>query len=147
MRYLTSTLKLVAVLGVVVTLAACGGGGESTPAADSAAMAPPPPPTPDSYALVGTDGTWSADITPTNITFRRKRGARTDSLVFDFKEPSVNGAISEYTSVMMAADTNRIDITLAMTKCTDKAGAEYSHRAQLWLNGSEFSGTGCANKK
>lgn len=146
MRHLNSTLKLVALLGVVVTLAGCGMKGEATPAADSAA-APPAPPTPDSYSLAGADGSWSADITPSNITFRRTRGSRTDSLVFEYKEPTVNGAISDYTSVMMAADTNRIDITLAMTKCTDKAGTEYTHRAQLWLNGSEFTGTGCANKK
>lgn len=144
MRSLNSTLKLVALLGFVVTLAACGEKSEATPAADSVAVAPPAP---DSYSLVGADGSWSADITPANIVFRRTRGARTDSLVFDFKEPTVNGAISDYTSVMMAQDTNRVDITLAMTKCTDKAGAEYTHRAQIWLNGSEFSGTGCANKK
>ena len=54
---------------------------------------------------------------------------------------------------MTAKDTARISISLAMTKCTDKAGTEYTHMAQVWVTGKQGGRTlntevkGCANKK
>jgi hypothetical protein len=55
--------------------------------------------------------------------------------------------------MMGGRDTVRISISLAMTKCTDKAGAEYTHMAHVWLTGKQGGRTlntetkGCANKK
>jgi uncharacterized membrane protein len=150
MRYGPS-LRLAAVLTAVTVLAACAGGGEKkeTPdsAAAAAAAAPPPP---ESFTLKAEDGSWSGDISPAGIVYRPKGR---DSLVFEFKAPSVNGAISEYEQLMTGKDTVRISISLAMTKCTDKSGAEYTHMAQVWLTGKQNGKSintetkGCASKK
>ena len=95
--------------------------------------------------LVANDGSWSGDITPTGIVFRHRRN---DSLMFDFKPPTVNGAISDYESLMMGKDTVRISVSLAMTKCTDKAGKEYAYLAQVFLTGDvTLTSSGCADKK
>jgi hypothetical protein len=146
MRNAHSTLRFVALVTAVVGAAACGG--ETAQTADSAAAAPPPAPAPESFALVGEDGSWSVDITPANIVWRQKKGARTDSVVFDYKAPSVNGAFYEYESLRLANDTTRISINLAMVKCNDKAGAEYTHKAQVWLTGGVTATVaGCGTKK
>jgi hypothetical protein len=148
MRTPHSTLRLLALTAAVMMAASCGGGAAADKAADSAAAAPPPAPAPEAFTLVGDDGSWTADISPTAIVWRQKKGARTDSIVFDYKAPSVNGALSEYESLRAAEDTNRISITMAMTRCTDKAGAEYTHKAQVYITGKRAAtGTGCANKK
>lgn len=147
MRHVTSTLRLVALLAAGTFAVACGGGEAQT--SDSAATAAPPPPAaPESFTLEAKDGSWSAEINPQNIVWIRHRGSRSDSVVFDFKEPSVNGAISEYEVLRTSPDTTRISIALAMTSCTDDSGNTYTHQAQVWLTGkTQAEGAGCAKKK
>ncbi|HEX7124019.1 MAG TPA: hypothetical protein VF178_16700 [Gemmatimonadaceae bacterium] len=141
-----SPLRLVALVAAVTFAVACGGG-EAQPA-DSAASAPTPPPAPTSYTLAAEDGSWNADITPQGIVYRRIRGSRTDSLIFDFSAPEVNGAISNYEILRTSPDTTRLTITLSRTPCKDKKGNEYTHLAQLWLTGAhEAQGSGCAKEK
>lgn len=150
MRYARTSFSVAALMIAVTTLAACAGGEKTeTPdsAAAAAAAAPPPP---ESFALAAKDGSWSGEITPAGIVYRP---SSRDSLMFEFKPPTVNGAISEYESLMTGKDTVRISISLAMTRCTDKAGAEYTHMAQVWLTGRRggrelnTQTQGCANKK
>lgn len=125
---------------------------ESREGETAVAQTPPSalPGQPQSLVLVGDDGSWSGSISPAGIVFRR--GAR-DSLVFEYKPPTVNGAISDYESLTTGKDTVRISISLAMTKCTDKAGKEYTHMAQVWLTGKQggrelnTQTNGCANKR
>ena len=149
MRY-GHSFRLAAMLTASIVLAACAGGGEKTETPDSAATAAAAaPPPPESFTLASEDGSWSGDITPAGIVYRAKGR---DSLVFDYKAPNVNGALSDYESLMTAKDTARISISLAMTKCTAK-GAEYTHMAQVWVTGKQGGRTlntqvkGCANKK
>jgi len=141
-------LRSLATFGLVLsaaTLFACGGGTEkAVPATDSAAAALAPPPA-ESFALVATDGSWMVDITPANIVWQKTKGANRDTIEFDFKAPDVKGALIDYTSIRMAADTHRIDITLAMTPCTDNAKNQYTHKAQVWVDQQSY--TGCATKK
>ena len=150
MRYVTSSLRVLALLPAVMVFGACGGG-EPAETVDSAAMAAAAAaaaPTPDSFTLMSSDGSWSGDISPANIVFRQKKGAKMDSLVFDFREPKLSGAISDYESLLTAKDTVRISITLAMSACTDKAGTQYTHIAQIWLSGDvELQSKGCASRK
>ena len=95
--------------------------------------------------MAAEDGAWSGDITPTGIVFRHKRN---DSLMFDYKAPTVNGAISEYDVLMTGKDTIRLSVSLAMTNCTDKAGKQYTHLAQVYLTGDvKLESSGCAIKK
>jgi len=150
MRY-GNSIRMAAGLAAVMLLAACAGGGEKKETPDSAAAAAAaPPPAPESFTLASEDGSWSGDITPAGIVYKAKGR---DSLVFDYKAPNLNGGITEYESLMTTKDTARISITLAMTKCTDKDGAEYTHIAQLWLTGKQggrqlnTQTKGCANKK
>lgn len=146
MRTLPTSIRLLTALAVVSVLAACGG--EAAPNADSAAAAAAaaaPPPAPDSYTLMAEDGSWSGDITPAGVVFRLKRN---DSLMFDFKAPTVNGAVSEYDMLMTGKDTVRLAISMAMTTCTDKQGNSYTHMAQVWLTGDRtLTSKGCANRK
>ena len=151
MRYGKSFFRVAAFLTAVTMIAACSGGGEAAKTPDSAAAAAAaPPPPPESFTLASDDGSWSGDIAPSGIVYRPKGR---DSLMFDFKAPTINGATSEYEALMTAKDTVRITIMLAMTKCTDKAGAEYTHMAQVWLTGKQggrqlnTQTKGCANKK
>jgi uncharacterized membrane protein len=140
--------RFAAFLTAVTVLACAGGEKAETPdsAASAAAAAPPPP---ESFTLVASDGSWSGDISPAGIVYRPRRG---DSLVFAFKAPNVNGAISEYDVLMTAKDTIRISLTLAMTPCT-ASGSQHSHQAQLWLTGKQggrelnTQTSGCASKK
>ncbi len=150
MRY-GNSFRMAAILAAVTLLAACAGGGEKKETPDSAAAAAAaPPPAPESFTLASEDGSWSGEISPAGIVYRPKGR---DSLVFAFKAPTINGAISEYDALMTTKDTVRISISLAMTKCTDKAGAEYTHMAQVWLTGKQggrqlnTQTKGCANKK
>ena len=149
MRYARTSFSVAALLIAATTLSCAGGEKTETPdsAAPAVAAAPPPP---ESFAMAAEDGSWTGDITPAGIVYRPKGR---DSLVFDFKQPTVNGAISDYESLMTGKDTVRISISLATTKCTDKAGAEYTHMAQVWLTGKlrgrelNTQTKGCANKK
>ena len=145
MRYARPCFRIAAFLSAV-TLLACAGGEKADTAADSAAAAAAaPPPAPESFTLVANDGAWSGDITPGGIVFRHKKN---DSLMFDFKPPTVNGAISDYESLMTGKDTVRISVSLAMTNCTDKAGKQYTHLAQVYLTGDvTLTSSGCAVKK
>ena len=149
MRYGKSFFRVAAFMAAM-TLIACAGGEKAAETPDSAAAAAAAPPPAESFTLASDDGSWSADITPASIVYRAKGR---DSLVFDYKAPTVNGAISEYESLMTAKDTARISISLAMTKCTVKAGTEYTHMANLWLTGKQggrelnTQTKGCANKK
>jgi uncharacterized membrane protein len=145
MRYARPSFRIAALLSAV-SLLACAGGEKADKAADSAAAAAAaPPPAPESFTLVANDGSWSGDITPTGIVFRHKKN---DSLMFDFKPPTVNGAISDYESLMTGTDTVRISVSLAMTSCTDKAGKTYTHLAQVYLTGDvKLQSSGCAVKK
>jgi uncharacterized membrane protein len=143
MRYAHTSFRIAAFL-TAVTVVACAGG-EKTETPDSAAPAVAAPPPAESFTLVATDGAWSGDITPAGIVFRHKRN---DSLMFDYKAPTVNGAISDYESLMTGQDTVRITVSLALTNCTDKAGKTYTHLAQVYLTGDvELTSSGCANKK
>lgn len=145
MRYARPSFRIAALLSAV-TLLACAGGEKADASADSAAAAAAaPPPAPESFTLVANDGSWSGDITPGGIVFRHKKN---DSLMFDFKPPTVNGAISDYESLMTGQDTVRISVSLAMTSCTDKAGKQYTHLAQVYLTGDvKLQSSGCAIKK
>jgi hypothetical protein len=145
MRY-GHSLRIAALLSAVTVIAACAAKEDDAGMADSAAAAAAAPPPPaESYMLVSDTGAWSGDITPAGIVFRHKRN---DSLMFDYKAPTVTGAISDYESLMTGKDTVRISISLAMTKCTDKAGKEYTHLAQVYLTGDvTMESRGCASKK
>ncbi len=151
MRNANHTIRLSAFLIAAAAVAvACGGGGggeQAAPATDSTAAAATAAPAaaPESFDLVSDDGSWNVDITPANIVWHHTKGGRADSIVFDYKDPSVDGALSNYTSIRMAADTHRIDITLAMVKCVDKSNKEHTHQAQVWVD--QVSYKGCADKK
>ena len=142
MRY-GHSFRIAALLTAVTVLAACAAKEEAaTP--DSAAAAAPPPPA-ESFTLAAEDGAWSGDITPAGVVFRHKRN---DSLVFDYKAPTVNGALSDYDLLMTGKDTVRLTVSLAMTPCTDKAGKQYTHLAQVYLTGDvKLESRGCAIKK
>jgi uncharacterized membrane protein len=144
MRHARASFRFAAFL-TAVTVLACAGGEKAEPtdsAATAAAAAPPPP---ESFTMVANDGSWSGDITPAGIVFRHKKN---DSLMFDYKAPTVSGAISEYESLMTGKDTVRISISLAMSNCTDKAGKTYTHIAQVYLTGDvTLDSRGCASKK
>ena len=144
MRYARPSFRIAAFL-TAVTLLACSKGEKAGTADSAAAAAAAPPPAPESFTITADDGSWTGDITPAGIVFRHKKN---DSLMFDFKAPTVNGAISDYESLMTGKDTVRISISLAMTKCTDKAGKEYTHLAQVYLTGDvKLQSSGCAIKK
>ena len=144
MRYARNSFRIAAFMTVVTLLACAGGEKTETPdSAATAAAAPPPPP--ESFSLAANDGAWSGDITPSGIVFRHKRN---DSLMFDYKAPTVTGAISDYESLMTGKDTVRISISLATTTCTDKAGKQYTHIAQVYLTGDvTLESRGCAIRK
>ena len=146
MRYGNSILRLAAALTAVSVLAACAGGAEKTETPDSAAAAAAAAPPPaESFALASDDGSWSGDISPSGVVFRHKKN---DSLIFDYKAPTVTGALSDYDLLMTGKDTVRLTVSLAMTKCTDKAGKEYTHIAQIYLTGDvQMQSRGCATKK
>jgi len=151
MRYANPFIRLSAVITVVTFLAACAGGEKAAETPDSAAAAAAAaPPPPESFTMMADDGSWSGEIAPTGIVYRPKGK---DSLTFEFKAPTINGGISDYDALMTAKDTIRISISLAMTKCTDKAGKEYTHMAQVWLTGKQggkqlnTQTKGCAVKK
>jgi hypothetical protein len=145
----TTSFRIAAFLAAV-TVVACASGEKTETPDSAAAAAAAPAPAVESFALAAEDGSWTGDITPMGIVYRPKNR---DSLAFEFKPPTVNGAISDYESLMTGKDTIRISISLAMTKCTDKAGAEYTHMAQVWLTGKQggrevnTQTKGCANKK
>lgn len=147
MRYGPS-FKVLALLTAVTLLGACAKEAAEMPDSATAAAAAPPPP--ESFTLAAKDGSWSGEITPSGITYTAKGK---DPLTFEYKAPTVNGAISDYESLMTAKDTIRIAISLAMTSCTDQAGAAYTHMAQVWLTGRQggrdlnTQTQGCANKK
>lgn len=148
MRHARTRFRFAAFLTAVTVLACAGGEKAETPdsAATAAAAAPPPP---ESFTLVADDGAWSGDITPARIVYRPRNR---DSLVFDFKAPTVNGAISDYEVLMTAKDTIRLSLTLAMTPCT-AGGTQYTHQAVLWLTGRQggrelnTQTRGCASRK
>lgn len=143
MRY-GHSFRIAALLTAVTALAACAAKEEAaTP--DSAATAAAAPPPAESFTLAAEDGAWSGEITPAGIVFRHKRN---DSLVFEYKPPNVNGAISDYESLITGTDTVRFTASLAMTPCTDKAGKQYTHKAQVYLTGDvKLESSGCAIKK
>lgn len=143
MRYARASFRLAAFM-TAVTLVACAAE-EKADVPDSAAAAAAAPPPAESFTMVANDGSWSGEITPSGIVFRHKRN---DSLMFDYKPPQVTGAINDYESLMTGKDTVRISVSLAMTRCTDKAGKEYTHMAQVYLTGDvTMTSTGCANRK
>jgi hypothetical protein len=145
MRYARPSFRIAAFLSALTILACASGEKADTTDSAAAAAAAPPPPAPESFTLVANDGSWSGDITPAGIVFRHKRN---DSLMFDYKPPTVNGAISDYESLMTGQDTVRISVSLAMTNCTDKAGKQYTHLAQVYLTGDvKLESSGCAIKK
>lgn len=144
MRY-GHSFRVAALLTAVTALAACAPKEEAAMPDSAAAAAAAAPPPAESFTLAAEDGAWSGDITPGGIVFRHKRN---DSLMFDYKPPVMSGAISDYESLMMGKDTVRLTVSLAMTKCTDKAGKEYTHMAQVYLTGDvQLTSKGCASKK
>lgn len=145
MRYARPSFRIAAFLSAVTLLACAKGEKADTADSAAAAAAAAPPPAPESFTLAANDGSWSGDITPSGIVFRHKKN---DSLMFDYKPPAVNGGISDYESLMTGKDTVRISVSLALTKCTDKAGKEYTHMAQVYLTGDvTLQSSGCAIKK
>lgn len=129
---------------------ACGGGGEKAAdsqatAQDSAAAAAAAAPAPETFSLVGASPNWSVELAPTGILFKAPKATKKgDTIQFEYKAPSVNGAIREVTVIRMQPDTHRIDITLAMTKC--KAGdKEMDWKATVWVDQKAYNG--CATKK
>ena len=143
MRHARASFRIAAFL-TAVTVLACAGG-EKAETADSAAAAAAAPPPAESFTMMSTDGTWSGDITPTGIVFRHKKN---DSLMFDYKPPTVNGAINDFESLMMGKDTVRFTATIAPTPCTDKSGKTYAYIAQVYLTGDvKLDSKGCAEKK
>jgi len=143
MRY-GHSFRIAALLTAVTVLAACAAK-EDAATPDSAAAAAAAAPPAESFTLSAEDGAWSGDITPTGVVFRHKRN---DSLVFDYKAPTVNGAISDYDLLMTGQDTVRLSVSLAMTPCTDKAGKQYTHKAMVYLTGDvKLESGGCAMKK
>jgi hypothetical protein len=143
MRINPPAFRVLAFLAALAVVGACGG--QEAAEMESAPAEAAAPPTPDSYSLVAKDGSWSADITPATIVFRHRRN---DSLVFEFKEPTVNGAINDYESLITGDDTVRVAISMATVPCTDAKGNTYTHLAQVWLTGDvQLQSQGCANKK
>jgi uncharacterized membrane protein len=141
-------IRAITPLVATAFVLACSSGGARE--ADSAAGAPDSAaaaaaPAPESFTLMGAGPEWSTEITPTGIVFDGpKKGARADTINFEYKAPNVNGAIREFTSIRMQPDTHRIDITLAMTKC--KVGdQEMDWKATVWVDQKAYNG--CANKK
>jgi hypothetical protein len=149
MRNARTSFRIAAFLAAV-TILACASGEETEMPDSAAAAAAASPPPPESFTLAAEDGSWTGDIGPSGIVYRPRNR---DSLVFDFKPPTVNGAIADYDALMTGKDTIRISISLATTRCTDKAGTEYTHMAQVWLTGRQggrelnTQTKGCANKK
>ena len=142
------SLRIVAFVTATAIAAACASGADTGATADSAAAAPAPAPAPQSFSLMADDASWSVEISPSNIIYLRHRGARSDSLVFDYKAPDDTGALQNYDVLRTSPDTTRIAIALARTSCTDQSGNTYTHKAQVWLTGkTQAEGTGCANKK
>ena len=147
MRYAKSPLGIFALLfAVAATLAACSGA-DTKAAADSsaaAAVAAAPAPAPETYMAVAADGSWSVDITPTAIVWKKGKAGK-DSIVFDFKAPTLDGAIATYTSIKTVPDTHRIDITIVPVACKDKAQKEYTHKVQVGVDQKQYP-PGCAMK-
>jgi uncharacterized membrane protein len=146
MRYGKGPLALFALLFVAVSLLAACAGGEKAPATDSsaAAAAAAPPPAPDMFTVMAKDGSWSVDMNSSNIIWRRTKGKK-DSLVFDFKAPSVDGAMWNYESIRTAPDTHTFAARLVASACSDNAKKDYTHMAQIWVDQVAYSG--CAVKK
>lgn len=147
MRYVKGPLGLFALLFVAVSLLAACAGGEKAPATDSSAAASAaaaPPPAPDMFAVMAKDGSWTVDIAPENIVWRRLKGKK-DSLVFDFKAPNVDGAMWNYESIRTVPDTHTFAARLVTTPCSDNTKKEYTHMAQIWVDQVAYSG--CAVKK
>lgn len=144
MRHARASFRFAAFL-TAVTLLACAGGEKAADKADSSAAAAAAPPPAESFTMVAQDGAWSGDITPAGIVFRHKKN---DSLMFDYKPPTVNGAINDFESLMMSKDTIRFTATITPTPCTDKAGKTYTHIAMVYLTGDvKLESKGCAEKK
>ena len=148
MRYAKSPLGIFALLfAVSATLAACSGADTKARATDSsaaAAVAAAPAPAPETYMAVAADGSWSVDITPTAIVWKKGKAGK-DSIVFDFKAPTLDGAIATYTSIKTVPDTHRIDITIVPVACKDKAQKEYTHKVQVGVDQKQYP-PGCAMK-
>ena len=138
--------KIAAVLTAVTVIAACAPKEEAAP--DSAAAALPP--APESFTLMAKDAAWSGEITPAGVVFRHRRN---DSLTFPFSEPTVNGAINEYSFLVTGTDTVRLTVSTTMSACTDNNGTAHTHMAQVWLSGKakgrdvRLESQGCATKK
>jgi hypothetical protein len=144
MRINRPAFRVLAFLTTVAVVGACGAA-EEAPDTEAAPAEAAAPPTPDSYTLVAKNGAWSADITPAAIVFRHRRN---DSLVFEFKEPTVDGAINQYETLNMGQDTVRLTVSMAMTPCTDSKGTTNTHLAHVWLTGDvQLDAQGCASKK
>lgn len=118
---------------------ACAGSDQQTDGAAAADTSS------ESWTLTGQDGSWTATIGPDGIVFRRPGVVAADSLVFAYRAPRAEGVVRTFTSVRMAADTHRIDITLASAACADRQGGTWSHTAKLWLDQVEYGG--CARQR
>jgi len=138
------------VVAATAIVFACGGSGESkagdsTAAMDSTAAAAAAAPAPESFSMMGKSPNWSVEVSPSGILFDGpKTTGKPDTIQFEYKAPSVNGAIREFTVIRLQPDTHRIDITLAMTKC--KSGStDMEWKATVWVDQKAYNG--CANKK
>jgi len=96
----------------------------------------------ESWTVSGKDASWDATIRSSGIVFRRLAATATDSIVFAYRAPRTDGIVRTFTSVRMATDTHRIDITLAATACADRNGGTYSHTARVSLDRVDH--VGCA---
>jgi uncharacterized membrane protein len=150
MRYAKSPLGALALALSAAGALACGKGEKAatkTDTAAAAAAAPPPAPAApaDSYTLTAKDGSWTVDITPASVVWHGKKGAKKDSLAFDYKAPTIDGAITKFEIIRTAPDTHTFAAQIAMTPCTDAKKAQYTYLAQVWVDQVAYSG--CGTKK
>ena len=145
MRYVKSPLGLFALVLIAVIVAACGGGEKGAAKTDTSAGTAAPPPPAAEFTLVAKDGTWSADITSGGVVFHKAKGAKKDSVRFEYKTPSVDGAITEFSIIRTAPDTHTFGAKIAMVPCTDNKKQQYTHMAQVWVDQVAYSG--CGTKK
>lgn len=126
---------------MVVAMAACRGSDDTAVQgqADRAGTAA------ESFAISGTDGPWSSEITPARIVFRNAEEAPPDSLVFEYREPRAEGVTRTYSSVRLAPESHRIDIVLSTMPCRDATGATHEQTALVWVDRVQH--LGCASRK
>ena len=143
----SSLIRIASVVAATAFVFACTSGAEkkveSPATADTAVSAAGP--APELFTIKGANPSWRVEVVPSqHILFDGPKAGPADTIQFEYKAPNVNGAIREFTVIRLQPDTHRIDITLAMTKCT-VAAAEMGWKATVWVDQKQYDG--CADKK